>query len=175
MGQIPSTRQGISLRTRNAHSLRSVTCRPLECTTSRLADRSFLSASLCRHRARTISSSRFTEMAGVWSLRIPLSWFPADFPAWPLSNHTPFRLSLPYRGEYGTDTPGFPANSQLHSPASPLGGATDPRLHRGFRNLRTVIVRQPSSPCRHGARTISSSPCFKRELCVWPLRIPSSQ
>lgn len=66
-----------------------------ECTTSRLADRSFLSISPCRHRVRTISSSRSLEMAGVWSLRIPSKRFPAGFPAWSLSNHTPIGLLLP--------------------------------------------------------------------------------
>ncbi len=32
-------------------------------------------------------------------------------------------VTVPVWDEYHSDAPGFPANSQLHSPTSPLGGA----------------------------------------------------
>ena len=113
-------------------------------------------------------------MAGVWSLMIPprtSRWFPPGFPAWPLSKPPAVGLSLP---------PMVASTKRIHRVFQQTASCTLQR-HRwegqhpfaclGVSYLRTVIVRHRHSPCRHGARTISSSLRFKRELCVWHLRI----
>jgi hypothetical protein len=126
-----STRQGISLE--------AVTNRPFG-----TVDGPVISAGLpaSPQGPDHLFISRAAEMAGVWSLRIPLARFPAGFPAWPLSCHPPTELS-PSRYATSTDRmrPGFPANSQLHSPTSPLGGAAPLACQGASCNLRTVIVR----------------------------------
>jgi hypothetical protein len=102
--------------------------------------------------------------------------FPAGFPAWGSSTHPPSDCHCRH---WATSTvwirPGFPANSQLHSPTSPSGGAA-PRLHSpGILYLRTVIVlhRLPHIAMGHGPSLHPSA--SKRELSVWPLRIPIPQ
>jgi hypothetical protein len=125
------------------------------------AGRSFLPTSLRRRRDRTISSSRI-HLDG-WRMvsedpacrgfllifrRGPLSWPPTD------------RIVTAIT-QYRSDTPGFPANSQLHSPASPLGGAAPLACREAFCNLRTVIVlhRLPHVAMGHGPYLHPS--CFK--------------
>lgn len=85
-------------------------------------------------------------MAGVWPLRIP-SPVSCWFSGVALVCHPPLGFSLPciyityeigvtyMHDEYRMDTPGFPANSQLHSPTSPSGGAA-PLACQGVSYLR---------------------------------------
>jgi hypothetical protein len=66
--------------------------------------------------------------------------------------------------------PGFPANSQLHSPTLPLGGAAPLACEEAFATLGISVTSTqessiewrggqslPPSSCRHEDRTVSSS------------------
>ena len=46
---------------------------------------------------------------------------------------------------------------------------------RAGRNLPDKEFRSSSSPCRHEARTISSTRCRNEMVGVWPLRIPKAK
>jgi hypothetical protein len=109
-----------------------------------LPDKEFRSSEpLCRHRARTISSTRCrAELVGVWPLRIPHD---KNIDGLTLSDY-PSLVERPFllivrTGRIVTDEDvstagytGFPAYSQLHTPPRGDGGQT--LLHTEWFYLR---------------------------------------
>ena len=95
-------------------------------------------------------------MSGVWSLRIPARLrepaFPADCP-----HRTHCHCPRKWASSAGYSE--FPAYSRMHTAPLPTRGAAFYLRHFVTPQLALrgwVVSVPPSSPCRHGGRTISS-------------------